>query len=224
MVMELADGVWWYDLRGVNAYLVEDGDALTLVDTGMPFSRRALILGLDQAGYAPSDIDRVFLTHYDLDHVGGLGRLQRLNATVYVGALDAPLVTGEARPDWRNHKGLFQRVTAPFLSAPEDPVEAVEDGDEIGSFTVYHTPGHTDGHVAYVSDALSVGFVGDLVRESDGRLEASPWALSKDTDQVESSIKRLVAEAPEFDICGMGHGVPFRKEGSQRIADLAERL
>ena len=35
MVTELLDDVWWFDLRGVNAYLVEDDETLTLVDAGV---------------------------------------------------------------------------------------------------------------------------------------------------------------------------------------------
>ncbi|MFB6188743.1 MAG: MBL fold metallo-hydrolase [Halapricum sp.] len=224
MATELAAGLWWYDLRGVNAYLIDDDGVLTLVDAGTPFSRRRLILGLDRAGYSPSNIDRVLVTHYDFDHVGGLGRLQRLDATIYAGTPDARLITGKGKPDWRTHKGFSQRLTAPFLSSPSDPVETVEDGDTVGSFTVYHTPGHTPGHVCYVSEDHSVAFLGDLVREDDGRLEPSPWIMSDDTDQVRASIRRLADEVPDFEVAAMGHGVPFREGGRDRLHELADRL
>lgn len=36
MVTALGDAIWWYDFRGVNAALVNDDGALTLVDAGMP--------------------------------------------------------------------------------------------------------------------------------------------------------------------------------------------
>lgn len=224
MVTELADGVWWYDLRGVNAYLVDDDGTLALVDSGTPLARRQIVLGLDDAGFEPRDIDRVLLTHYDVDHVGGLGRLEWLDATVYAGALDRPLVTGQHSPSLRSHKGLTQRMMGPFLSTPDAEVRAVEDGDTVGSFTVYHTPGHTNGHVCYVSESLSVAFLGDLVRESDGRLEPSPWLLSEDREQVVESIRRLAEEAPLFEVAAMGHGVPFVEAGSERLANLADRF
>jgi len=224
MVTELADDVWWFDLRGVNAYLVEDDGAVTLIDSGIPYDHRKLVGGLDRLGYSPRDLDRVLLTHYDFDHVGGIGRLPRFDGQIYAGAPDAPLVAGDRAPDWRNHKGLVQRLTAPLLSAPADPVEPVEDGDTIGSFTAYHTPGHTSGHVCYVSESLSVGFLGDLVRESDGRLEASPWIMSEDTDQVRASIRRIADDAPDFEVAAMGHGVPFRERGYTRLRELANRL
>ncbi|WP_336002040.1 MBL fold metallo-hydrolase [Halorientalis halophila] len=223
MVTELGDDVWWYDLRGVNAYLVDDG-TVTLVDAGNPWDGRNLVLGVDQAGYSLQDVDRVLLTHFDFDHVGGLGRLQGLEATVYVGAADEPYLTGKEYPPLRNRKGAIQAVSSPFLRDPALPVETVADGDEIGSFTAYHTPGHTPGHVAYVSEALDAAFLGDLVRESDGELAASPWLMSYDTDAVAESVRDLADRAPEFSIAAMGHGLPFREHGGDRLADLAASL
>lgn len=231
MVTALSDGVWWYDLGGVNAFLVDeelttDGveTGLTLIDTGLPWHGTRLIAGIAEAGYELADVERILLTHYDVDHVGGLADLDGLDATVYVGAADAPLVTGERRPSVDNHKSLFQRLTSMFVSAPSNSVERVADGDTVGSFTVYETPGHTTGHVAYVSEAGSVGMLGDIVRESDGSLQPSPWYLSDDLGQVASSIRTLAERTPPFEVLGIGHGRPFERGGSERLARLAGTL
>ncbi|AQL43507.1 MBL fold hydrolase [Halorientalis sp. IM1011] len=223
MVTELGDDVWWYDLLGVNAYLVDDG-TVTLVDAGNPWDGRNLVLGVDEAGYSLQDVDRVLLTHYDFDHVGGLGRLQGLDATVYVGAADEPFLTGKERPPLSKHKGALQNALGPFLKSPALTVETVADGDEIGSFTAYHTPGHTPGHVAYVSEALDAAFLGDLVRESGGKLRPSPWLMSYDTDAVEESIRDLAERAPEFSIAAMGHGTPFEERGREALDDLVDSI
>ena len=224
MVTQLGDEVWWYDLRGVNAYLVDDGGDLTLVDTGNPWDGRNLILGLSDLGFSLQDIERVLVTHYDFDHVGGLARLHGLDATVYVGEADAPLLTGESKPPLSNHKGALQRALSVFLTDSVLPVEPVSDGDEVGSFTVHHTPGHTPGHVAYVSEARSAAFVGDLVRETGGELQPSPWFISYDAADVDASIRKLAEATDEFDVVGMGHGVPFRQRGSERLQSLAASL
>ncbi|WP_247009912.1 MBL fold metallo-hydrolase [Halorientalis litorea] len=224
MVTRLAEDVWWYDLTGVNAYLVDDGGTLTLVDTGNPWDGRRVVLGVTDAGYAVTDVERVLLTHYDFDHVGGLAQVHGLDATVYVGAADAPLVRGTERPPLGNHKGLLQAVSSPFVGVPDCPVETVADGDEIGSFTVYHTPGHTPGHVAYISEDLSTAFLGDMVREASGELHASPWVMSYDTARVTESVRDFAARTPEFAVAAMGHGTPFSRRGSERIANLAASL
>ncbi|MFC6799074.1 MULTISPECIES: MBL fold metallo-hydrolase [unclassified Haladaptatus] len=223
MANRLTQQCWWFDLRGVNAYLVADGDALTLIDTGNPWDAKTLRKEVAATGYAMREIDRVLLTHYDMDHVGTLGRLVDLDAPIYIGEGDAPFLRGEQRPRWRNRKAALQRLASPVLKeVPE--VELVADGDELGSFTAYHTPGHTPGHVAYVSETLSTAFLGDLVVERHGRLEPSPYLLSYDDVEVERSIKALAHRAPQFDVAAMGHGVPFLKDGAKRLDRLAATL
>ena len=159
-----------------------------------------------------------------MDHVGGLSAFDGVDLTIYVGATDAPFVTGERAAPLSNHKGVIQRFGSPLCTPPDNPVEPLEDGDTVGSFTVYDTPGHTPGHVSYVSEALSAAFPGDAVMERGGRLQPPVWVLNYDTDAVEGSIRSLVERAPEFEVAGMGHGVPFERGGSDRLADVVERL
>ncbi|EMA44067.1 MBL fold metallo-hydrolase [Halococcus saccharolyticus] len=223
MATQLGDGIWWFDLRGVNAYLIED-DVLTLVDAGTPLGARAIAAGIEETGHAVADIERVLLTHYDMDHVGALDRLDDLDAVVRAGAADARVLTGDAKPPWRNHKGAFQRAMGPFVGTPDLPVAPIDDGEAVGSFTAYHTPGHTPGHTAFVSEERSAGFLGDLVFESAGALTVSAWPMSYDTREAAASVRSLAECAPVFDGLGMGHGVPFVRDGDQRLADLARSL
>ena len=224
MLTALADDSWWYDLTGVNATLVDDGGTLTLVDAGLPWHGNRLIAGLSDAGYELRNLDRILLTHFDLDHVGGLSAFDGVDVTIYVGERGAPLVTGDEAPPLGNHKGAFQRLVSPFLGAPDNDVVPLADGDTVGSFTVYHTPGHTPGHVCYVSEDLSLGLLGDLVREDSGRFEPSPWLVSYDTDAVARSVSDLIERAPGFEIAVPGHGVPFHRNGAERLARLAATL
>jgi len=224
MITRLSETVWWYDLRGVNAYLVDDAGTLTLVDTGLPWHGSRLLGGLHEAGFERRDLDRILLTHCDVDHVGGLPTFDDRDLTIYVGATDAPYVTGETRPTLRNHKGIIQRLGRPLVTPPENPVEPLDDGDSVGSFTVYDTPGHTPGHVCYVSETLSTALLGDLVVERGGKLHPSMRVINYDTDTVKSSIRALAERAPGFDVAAMGHGIPFERDGSDRLADLVERL
>ena len=94
MATQLADGIWWFDLSSVNAYLVED-DVLTLVDAGTPFDAETIEAEVEETGHRVAEIERVLVTHYDFDHVGALAKLDALDATVYAGAADAPVLTGE---------------------------------------------------------------------------------------------------------------------------------
>lgn len=232
MATELADGVWWFDLRGVNAYLFDErtnpgvetgGGNVTLIDTGAQWTRRELRRDLDDAGVALRDVTRIAITHFDLDHVGGLSGLA-FDAPIYAGEPDASILRGERSPGWTNRKTAFQSASNLLLPVPDLAVQTVSDGDMVGGLTGYETPGHTQGHVVYVSEDRSVAFVGDLVRESRGRLESSPWAMTDDQRDVRSSIRRLASLDLDVDVIAMGHGTPFVERGNKHLADLAARF
>ena len=224
MVTRLQTGVWWVDLTGVNAYLVDDGGTLTLVDAGMRWQARQLSRAVAAIGETVGDIDRVLLTHYDFDHVGALSRLSTLDATVYVGRADEPYLVDAEKPDWDTRKGLLQRAVGWLTDAPNLPVESVDDGTTLGSFTAYSTPGHTPGHTAYISEALSVGFLGDLVRESGGHLAVPPAFICQDHQRTKRSIIELSSRAPRFEVVCPGHGVPLVDSGHDRLRACADGL
>jgi glyoxylase-like metal-dependent hydrolase (beta-lactamase superfamily II) len=225
MATELGDGVWQIPCSGVNAYLADDGGALTLIDTGTPRDGGRIRAAIEEAGHEVADLERVLVTHFDVDHVGSLAELLAASgATCYVGAGDAGFVMGREKPPAFHHKGLLQRVVGPFVTTPDTDPELVADGDEIGSFTTYHTPGHTPGHTAYVSEALNVAFAGDLVFESDGELSPSPWLLSYDTEAVTDSIHDFADREPAVEIVAMGHGTPFVRAGAVRVAELGGKI
>jgi glyoxylase-like metal-dependent hydrolase (beta-lactamase superfamily II) len=224
MAVELRPGVWQVALRGVNAYLVEDDAGLALVDTGMPWQADSVRRALEVAGFSMRDVDRVLLTHYDVDHVGGLRSLldSARDVEVCCGVGDAELVVGNRKPPLSVPKGVIQRLGAVLTPSVDTPVRALGDGDEVGGFEVVATPGHTPGHVAYVHEGLGAAFLGDLVREDDDRLEPSPWFISSDTSQIERSVRRVLDRVPAFEAACVGHGEPIRSGGRAALVAVVE--
>ena len=221
MVTQLRGGIWHIDgLSAANVFLVAD-EGVSLIDAGTPGDADDIRAAIEAAGFAVSEIDRVLLTHYDFDHVGALAKLDELDATVYAHEPDAAYLSQTAKPGLWPHKALLQRVTGFFLDHPSLPVETVSDGDSVAGFTAYHTPGHGPGHLAWISSSLETAFLGDLVRENDGKLQPSPWYVSYDTDQVAESVRSLADRAPAFAVAGMGHGEPLSSGGSDALARLA---
>lgn len=222
-VSELLPGrVYRLDLAMVNAYLVDDGD-VTLVDTGTPWTVDTLRAALNAAGYAVGDIDRVLVTHFDLDHVGGLADLA-FDGPCYAMEPDASYLDGAQTPPLSNHKGLLQRLTDPLLTRPSNPITRIAAGGTVGGFTVYHTPGHTPGHTVYVHDDLDVAFLGDLVAEDDGALTPAPWILAYDSQRNAQSISAFVGTDATFELAAMGHGTPITGHGSSVLDDLVGQL
>jgi glyoxylase-like metal-dependent hydrolase (beta-lactamase superfamily II) len=229
-VDRIADGVWWlrlglYPPLRQNAYLVDDG-AVTLVDVGLPWSAAQLRRFIDRVGYALADVDRVLVTHYDLDHVGAAMALAGdLDAPVYIGAADLALASGERTPPLLHHKGAFHRGLRRLYPLPGGlDVRPVEDGDLVGGFEAYTTPGHNPGHVVYVHEGLSVAFLGDLVWEDDGALVTPIWLDSYDMTELGDSVRGLADRIPPFEVACMGHGRPMRTDGAAALSALADRL
>jgi glyoxylase-like metal-dependent hydrolase (beta-lactamase superfamily II) len=237
MVRELRPGVWLLELGlfpplASNAYLVDGGafeagpDSLTLVDTGLWWNEPTIRDELDAVGYGPADLDRVLLTHYDLDHVGGLNRLvPEFDGPVSVGRADLDLLERRAHPEWLHHKGLFHRVSRRLFPLPDLTLEALSDGDTVGGFTAYHTPGHNPGHTVFHQEGASAAFLGDLVwAGDDGGLTTPFWGDSYDMGQLRESVGSLAGRIPAFDVAAMGHGDPLVTGGHAALRSLAGRL
>ncbi|MFB6129232.1 MAG: MBL fold metallo-hydrolase [Salinigranum sp.] len=217
-------GVWRLSLRGVNAYLCElDGGGVALVDAGNPWDAGRIREGLRSAGFAPADVRFVLLTHYDLDHVGGLAALS-LDAPVYAGEPDGDYLLRRDAPTLRNHKGALQRLFQLLVPTPPNEIRPVADGQDVEGFTAYRTPGHSPGHTAYVDGERGVAFLGDMVTGGDGDLDPSPWAVCYDTGENRRSVRELSARAPDFAVAAMGHGDPLATGGGDALRRLARRL
>jgi glyoxylase-like metal-dependent hydrolase (beta-lactamase superfamily II) len=229
-VDRLTDEVWWFRLGWYpplrqNVYLVDDGE-VTLVDLGLPWDTARLRRFLEVAGYGIADLDRVLVTHYDLDHLGGaLGLVGDLEAPIYIGAPDLALASGEDSPSLLHHKGAFHRLLRRLYPLPAAlDVRPVEEGDDVGGFVAYHTPGHNPGHTVYVHEGLGAAFLGDLVWEDDGRLTTPLWLDSYDMAELADSVVALAERIPHFELACMGHGQPLQSGGHEALTDLADRL
>lgn len=229
MPVELVQGVHWIENRGAHVYLVESSEGPHLVDAGTPFSADQVRGAAGELGYGLHEIERVLITHFDLDHAGSLSKLDgELACPVHVGTLDADFVNGTKKPPLTNHKGAIQRAMGLLYSPPDLEIRPVEGGDEIGPFEAVSTPGHTPGHTAYVAGEEdghgSAAFLGDLVKSSAGSLETITGLLSYDGDRVKESIKAMAERGFDFDAACPGHGEPLRTGGSGALEELAERL
>lgn len=82
----------------VNAYLVEETDGLTLVDTGVAGSAPAFLKAAQTLG---QPIRRIVLTHAHVDHTGSLDALHAAlpDVPVLLSARDARLLRGERQLD-----------------------------------------------------------------------------------------------------------------------------
>lgn len=217
----------------VNAYLV-DGDELTLVDAGLPGVTRTLLRAIRDSGRKAQDLKHIAITHHHADHAGSLAALASKvpGARVYVHPLDAPVVTGEKPIPGPIGDSVLARVLGPLVMRmqPErlEPVEGhgmVEDGQEIpaaGGIKVIHTPGHTAGHVSYLSPRNGgVLFVGDAAGNMFGRIGTPLGVFTEDMAQARESVRKI-AEL-EFDAACFGHGDVLRGKANAAFRRWIEK-
>jgi hydroxyacylglutathione hydrolase len=178
-----------------NSYLVIDEPSrrAVLVDPGDEAAR--IIEMVRRSG---ATVDAVWLTHGHLDHVGAVSAVRReWSVPVLMHADDLPLYRRAAE------QAAFYGL--PF-DQPDDPDQLVQPGDvlTLGSnhFTVRHVPGHSPGHVIFLSDTLMLG--GDLLFA--GSIGRTDLPLS-DPDAMEHSLAGITALDPGV-IVYPGHGPP----------------
>lgn len=143
----------------VNAYLVEEDDGLTLVDTLLPRSGKLVLEKVEQLG---RPIVRIALTHAHGDHIGSLDELaaQFPEAEVSVSSRDARLLAKDKSLDpGEDMPGAKLRGSYP--GAKTKPGRTFAPGDRIGSLEVLAAPGHTPGHVAFIDTRDRTLYCGD---------------------------------------------------------------
>jgi glyoxylase-like metal-dependent hydrolase (beta-lactamase superfamily II) len=141
----------------VNAYLVQEEDGLTLVDTLMQGGHKRILAAVETAG-AP--IRRIALTHAHGDHIGSLDKLAAAlpGVEVLISARDARLLAKDktldpGEPDAKlrgGYPGAQTRPTATFAA-----------GDKVDSLEVHAAPGHTPGQVAFLDPRDGTLYCGD---------------------------------------------------------------
>ena len=76
-VERIAEGLHILSLGAANAYLLETGDGLVLIDTGFPDKAEIVLGAVRSLGRNPADLKHILVTHAHFDHVGSLAAIVR---------------------------------------------------------------------------------------------------------------------------------------------------
>ena len=207
--VHLVDGVG----EGTHVYLVKDkGDSWVLIDSGLPGSETPTAAYLKSIGVAPTSVRKILVTHLHKDHTGALRKTIALTkARTYAHWLESDFIA--MKPEY-DGPGM----------PPVEPVtidEKVKDGDELdiaGGVVVYHTPGHTPGHVAYYLPSRKILFSGDLFFGADHGIMLTTKEYTHHTLSAQISARRIAPLA--VDSLMSYHGGPFLKDGGAKVRAL----
>jgi glyoxylase-like metal-dependent hydrolase (beta-lactamase superfamily II) len=190
----------------VNAFLVNTGAKLVLIDTGcgslLGPTAGNLLTNLKAAGYRPEQIDEVYLTHMHPDHAGGLmveGKLAFPNAVLRANQLDAEFNEANLEKSPAAMKDFFKGAMAsanPYIAAGKfKPF----DGDTrlVPGIEVIVAPGHTPGHSIYSIESKGQKMVlwGDLVHVAAVQFREPSVTVRFDVDGQSAAMQRRRAYA-----------------------------
>lgn len=217
----------------VNAYLVNTGSKLVLIDAGGGASSGptlgTLVKNLRAAGYKPQQVDEIFITHMHGDHVGGLasgGKRTFPNATLHIDKRDTDFwlsedVMNRAPADVRGFFKAAMNAVNPYrqagkLKAFAGPTALVPGVRAISAY------GHTPGHTAYVIESKAEKLVlwGDLLHVAAVQFEDPTVTISFDTDNAaaEQARQAAFADAAKGGYWVAGAHLPFPGIGHLRAA------
>jgi len=222
----------------VNAYAVNTGERLILIDTGT-----ATVMGpglglvpanLQAAGIDPAQVDMVVLTHLHPDHANGLvgqgGASLFPNAEVLVASAELAFwrddaVMAQAPEQARAFFQMARAAIAPYAAR----LRPITPGGEIapGIVTV-PLPGHTPGHlgVRIVSGDAQLLVWGDTVHVAVYQFAEPGWTIGFDVDQpaAAASRRRAMDMAATDRLLIAGMHVPFPGVGFVERAGTGYRF
>lgn len=194
----------------VNAYLVNTGAKLVLIDAGAGTlfgpTLGGLVANLKAAGYQPEQVDEVYITHMHPDHVGGLvaaGAPAFPQAIVRADRRDADFWLAQATLDAapESDKGFVRGAMAsinPYVAAGRfKPFDGA--GELVPGIRAVPTYGHTKGHTMYVVESKGqvLAVLGDLMHVAAVQFPEPAVTIRFDTDPKRAAIvrKRVYADS-----------------------------
>ena len=194
---------------GVNVYLLDGGNEFLLIDIGYVDTVEEIIELIRRMDFNLSTCKMIIGTHADADHIQGLARAKEiLKAKTAAHPLSVePLESADEVQTYASIKA--QGIELPLTPCKIDIL--LNEGDTIAvgdlRLKVWHTPGHTPGHLSFKMGNLL--FSGDNIYKDScvGVIDAHHGS---NLPHFLDSLKRISRDDAEFLL--PSHGPVFRRD------------
>lgn len=224
----------------INPLIVWDESDAILFDAGMPnmgtdIERMAL-----SAGVPFDQLNRILITHSDMDHVGSLAQIVRKSSrgvAVFAHEKEKPYIECDVLPirlkqmeqyanltTGKRHEqlaALAENLKRSYKLFRADVNRTVKDGEVLpycGGITCIHTPGHTPGHMSYYLNGLNLLVAGDILQIANNTLMMCPDFTMVDREAAHASLKKLCRFNIGAVVCY--HGGLYQGNVAQCIEEL----
>lgn len=188
----------------VNAFLVNTGDKLILVDAGAAKlfgpSLGNIVDNLKAAGYRPEQVDVVLITHLHGDHINGLvtsdGQMVFPKAMIWSAKADNDFwlseeIAARAPTNFQIFFKMSRDAAAPYLASGQWKT-FTGNQELLPGISSLDTHGHTPGHTSYVfaDSGEKMLILGDLVHNHAVQFARPETAFEYDNDRKQAVIAR----------------------------------
>lgn len=196
----------------VNAFLINTGTKLVLIDTGAGAvfgpTLGKLMANLKASGYRPEEIDEIYITHMHPDHIGGLvveGKMAFPNATVRAAQQEVDYWLSKAQmqaapDDMKPRFAAAKQALDPYVAAGRfKPFRG--DVELVPGIRAVAAPGHTPGHSLYRVESAGQTLLlwGDLMHIAAAQFPDPSVGIRFDSDTAAAAAqrKKVFADAAE---------------------------
>ncbi|MGI2293809.1 MBL fold metallo-hydrolase [Paenibacillus sp. GXUN7292] len=224
--------------------LIVDEENVILVDTGYPGQYALLQAAVEETGTAFNCLNKLILTHQDLDHIGSLPDIHKQfgsQVEVMASVIEKPFIEGKQQLLKLNADAIQQAVASLPPQVPEQMREAFRKTLENpprgavntiiapdehlaigGGLVVIDSAGHTPGHISLYHNPSRTLIAGDALIVQEGMLLPPDPMLCIDPGLAKRSIENFLAYDIDSVVCY--HGGVYTNQPNERLRELAERL
>lgn len=224
----------------INPLMIWDDRDVVLFDAGLPDMGTAIREAAERAGVPIERLNKVMITHSDMDHIGSLSQIiheSEGKIAIFAHKEEKPYIECELPPV--RVKQMEERIDLTSGAMREQLVrmteglkknyhmfkakvdKTVEDGEVLpvcGGITCIFTPGHTPGHMSYYFEKSRLLVAGDILQINDGTISRGPNFTTVDEKALEESLKKLSNYEIKSVVCY--HGGLFQGDVTAKIAEM----